>query len=446
LILIFIEPPFVVPDENKHYINICRISHGGIFPDVENGMIGSYITAEERDFLAIFEGTFVNNGNRYDFHSAAAHSQRVPDPTMVFYPTTDATINQTPYLLPAFAIILVRFLIGSLNAFNAYLVAKFANLIFYAVIVRWALIRTKAFRHVMFFLALMPMSIFQAASASYDACLIASAFLLFAFLTKILLSDDTVKICKEDIVAICLASVFLVGVKFAYAPILVLLFAIPIAKFGNLKKYFLCIGLVGGMAVLFYLVPTIVNGVLSANVETVLTDAQIAHKAYVREHFFILPKVIWKTTTYYHHYWVESFFGILGWLDTNFPRFFIGLLSLVLGIAVFTDASSVKGIRWNARLLSWAGVTVFFVCSISAMYISWNPILMGTVGGEIAYGAQGRYFIPIALFVFLIVANPLLCRCKIKKPIEGFCEKTVTVASLISLILTALLVFIRYWI
>ena len=130
LILIFIEPPFVIPDENKHYINICRISHGGLFPDVENGRMGSYITAEERDFLAIFEGKFVNNDNTYDLHSAVAHSQRTPDPTMVFYPTTDAGIMPMSYLIPSIAIILVRILNGSLNAFNAYLVAKFANLIF----------------------------------------------------------------------------------------------------------------------------------------------------------------------------------------------------------------------------------------------------------------------------------------------------------------------------
>ena len=265
------------------------------------------------------------------------------------------------YLIPSIAIILVRILNGSLNAFNAYLVAKFANLIFYAIIVRWALIKTKMLRNTMFFLALMPMSIFQAASASYDACLIASAFLLFAFVTKILLSDESTKIVKEDIVAICLASVFLIGVKIAYAPLLLVLLAIPIAKFGNLKKYFFCIGLVVGMGVVFYLIPNVVIRVLSANVESVLTEAQIAHSAYVRENPSILPKVIWKTTTFFHHYWVESFFGILGWLDTNFPRFFIGLLSLVLCFTVFADASSVKGIRWNARLFSWAGITIFFV-------------------------------------------------------------------------------------
>ena len=31
LILIFLEPPFSIPDENAHFINICRISNGSLF-------------------------------------------------------------------------------------------------------------------------------------------------------------------------------------------------------------------------------------------------------------------------------------------------------------------------------------------------------------------------------------------------------------------------------
>ena len=444
LILIFIEPPFVIPDEYKHYINICRISHGGVFPDVENKMIGSYITAEEKNFLEIFEGLYVNNDNIYDLHSAVAHSQRIPDSTMVFYPTTDATIKPTPYLIPAVTIAIVRFFLGSLNAFNAYLVAKLANLVFYAVIVRWALLRTKALHNTMFLLALMPMTIFQAASASYDSCLMASSFLLFAFLTKILLSDADCQICREDVFAICLASVFLVGVKIAYAPILLVLLAIPIVKFGSLKRYFQCIGLVAGIAVLFYLAPSIVIRVISANAETVLTEAEIAQQAYIRENFWVFPKMVWKTTLYYHDFWEESFFGILGWLDTRFPKFFVTLFFFALVSTALTEVSSIQNLCWKARLFSWVGITTFFIGSVCKMYVSWNPVL-GIVGGEIAHGMQGRYFIPIALFMIVVLANPLLCRLKFRKTIDGFRANAVPVTALISSIMTVLVVFIRYW-
>ena len=50
LLLIFLEPPFVCPDEAAHYLNICRISRGDIFLDVQDGAVGSWLTAEEIDY------------------------------------------------------------------------------------------------------------------------------------------------------------------------------------------------------------------------------------------------------------------------------------------------------------------------------------------------------------------------------------------------------------
>ena len=445
LVMIFIEPPFVIPDENKHFINICRISHGSVFPQVKDGAVGSYITAEELDFLAIYEGAFINNDKTHDLHSMVAHSQRVPTEDLVFYKTGDATLNPTPYLVPAFAIAVLRFLLGSLNAFNSYFVAKLANLIFYVIVVRWALLKTKVLRKTMFLLALMPMSMFQAASASYDGCLISASFLLFAYVTKILLSDEDYKIGKEDIFAICFAAAFLIGVKVAYAPMILVLLAIPVKKFGSTKRYLSCVGAVAGLAVLFFGVPMIANRLITANCETVTSEVQLLQQQFIRENPAILPKMFFNTIDYFSGYYLEGFFGILGWLDTNFPAMIVKLFFMVLFFTALVEVSTVKGIRWNMRVLSWAGITVFVVGTVYTMYAVWNPILTGIVGGDVAYGGQGRYFIPIALFLFLIFANPLLKKLKAVRRVEGFLENAVSMTALITMCLTTFVLFARYW-
>ncbi len=445
MLLLFLEPPFVIPDENKHYLNVCRVSHGNIFVNVKDGSIGSYITAEELDFYALFDGKFVNNDNVFDLHSAVAHSQRVPDSTQAFFATTDATLNPTPYLIPAAVVAMCRFLFGSLNAFNSLFIARLANLLFYVIVIRWALMKTKALRGTMFLLALMPMSIFQACSASYDGCLIASSFLLFAYATRILLSPTDYQITREDIFAICFATVFIVGAKVAYAPLILLLLAIPIKKFGSLKRYFSCIGAVAAIGVLFYVVPAIVTKIITAGVDMPLTEAQILQQEYVKENFFVIPKVIYHTTKHFSGYWSEGFFGILGWLDTNFPAMFVKLFLIALSVSAVTELCSVKGIRWNARLLSLAGVTVFYVGTVYTMYVKWNPVLTGIVGGDLAYGGQGRYFIPIVLFLFLVAANPLLTKFKYREKVDSFREQAIPMVSFFYLGLTALMLFLRYW-
>ena len=51
IFIIFLMPPFVSLDENYHFLNVVRMSHGDIFVDVEDGVIGSYITTEEVEFF-----------------------------------------------------------------------------------------------------------------------------------------------------------------------------------------------------------------------------------------------------------------------------------------------------------------------------------------------------------------------------------------------------------
>lgn len=449
LIMIFIEPPFVIPDENKHFINVCRVSHGGIFPQVKDDTVGSFITAEELDFLAIYDGRFINNDNTHDLHSMVAHSQRIPTEDLVFYKTTDATLNPTPYLIPAFAIAVLRFLFGSLNAFNSYFVAKVANLILYVILVRWALLETKILRKTMFLLALMPMTLFQAASASYDGGLIAASFLLLAFLSKILLSDQEYVITKSDVLAICISAVFLIGVKIAYAPILLVLFSIPLKKFGSIKRYLICIGMVAGLGVLFFCVPWIANRLITANCPPTTTELQILQKAYVRENPMIIPKMFFHTFAHFSGYYLESFFGILGWLDTNFPAMVVKFFLAVLFTTAIFECSSITGIQWKTRMLSWCGVTIFVVGTVYTMYVVWNPVLTGIIGGNLAYGGQGRYFIPIVLFLLLIVANPLLNKQRVsgvKCRVEQFLADAVPVTSLITLCMTVFILFARYWI
>ncbi len=447
LMLILLEPPFVCPDENTHFLNICRISRGDFFPTVVDGQIGCYLTEEELNYFQSYGGIYNGMSDLlpYDYSTFRQLIDRQPSGELVFYATTSIQINPMSYLLPALSVAVFKALTRGLSSYLIVSLAKITNLFFYAIVIRWALKKTPVFRNSMFLFALMPMSLFQGASTSYDAFLIPTSFLLFAYATKILCAPEDYKISREDIFAICFACAFLFGAKIAYAPLVLILLAICHKKFGGWKQWGICVGLVGAVGVVFFLIPSLINGAITKEFAPPLTEVQIAHKAYVAENLHRFPIVIQKTFKTFGTFWLSSFIGVLGWLDTSFPKPFLILFVLAFGFNALLDMCHTKGISRRARFLSLASVLIFFLGTIWTMYTVWNPVLTNTAGGDIAYGGQGRYFIPVVLFVLISFSNNLLERLPFGTKLEKFRYSMVRVTGVASASLTVLLILVRYW-
>lgn len=448
LLLIFLEPPFVCPDENAHYLNICHISHGHLFAAVEGEQFGVYMTPEEFELLSVHAGDYHlrENNFTYDLETALEFANRPVSEELMFVETKYATINPLPYLLPAAFVGLLRLLGFGLNGYATIVLGKVANLLLYALLVRHAIKKTGAMRHTMFLLALMPMAIFQGASLSYDALLIAGSFVLFAYATKILTSEEHEHITGEDLAWISVSAAALIGCKIAYAPLVLLLLAIPVKKFGTAKRYFACVGTVVGVMAVVWLVPAAVNGALTGDIQPAASELMQQQQAYFNENPTHLFTVILATVKHFGAYWAESFFGILGWLDTQFPMPFVLLFFLLLFFSFVTEAGSVQGIRWLARVLSLLSVLIFFVGTLYTMYVKWNPELVGIVGGDLAYGGQGRYFIPPMLFFMLSFSCPLLQKLHVRHGAELLRERVVTLTATGYLLLTVVVLFARYWV
>ena len=445
MLLIFIEPPLVVPDENTHFLNICRIYHGSLFANIENNVEGSRITAEEYDFIVSYQGIYngEDNPTRFDYATMRELSKRSVSQDMVLMKSDLSEINPAAYMVPVVGVILGRVFLGSLNAYAILIISKITNLIFYGAIVRLAILRTGAFRNTMFLLALMPMSIFQAASASYDVMLIAGSLLLFAEVTRILLNDEITQIGKDNIVLVCVACVFLISVKIAYAPLILILLSIPVKKFGGWKKWGFCAGMIVALGAVFWLIPTIVTYVRSIIEPNPILAEQ---KAYVLAHPSAFPKAIFHSFKHFGGYWLETYFGILGWLDTYFPTAFFRLFIMLSSLVALVEACDIVKVSWKVRVLAAIGIFVFIVGTFYTVYLQWNPILVGIIGGNLIYGIQGRYFIPIALLFVLIFSNPLLKKIKYRDAIYNIVARIVPCISLCYLTFTVALLVIRYWI
>ncbi len=441
--LLILKPPFVTPDENVHYLNICHISHGNLFADVQDGEAGFTLSAEEYQLFLDY-GDFYNgkgNENRYSFDTARDLFGRAASEETVFYPSQYATMNPTAYL-PSGVIAWLVGLIVPLNGFGILCLARAVNLCFFAFVMRLALKKTAALPKTMFVLALMPMTIFQGASASYDAILIPCCFLLFAYVTRLLATSEPITVW--DIAAVLFACACIFGVKVAYAPLALILLSLGIKRFGSKWKFFTCAGCVVAAGAVFYLLPSAVHAILCRDVVTVPTQASIDHIAYVKSHWYLMPWVFLRTTGHHLAVWAEAFVGKLGWLDTRMPIPFTVLLLLFLLFVAVTEICDTRGVKKSTRILSFVGFCIFYVGTLFVMYIAFNPI-EGGVGSTLALGIQGRYFIPAIPFLFLTCANTKLERVESRENIELWRNRLILPSMAISLCITAVVVWLRYW-
>jgi len=106
---------------------------------------------------------------------------------------------------------------------------------------------------------------------------------------------------------------------------------------------------------------------------------------------------------YYRSYIVESFVGVLGWLDVELPDIltYTYLLLIVMAALVLSDEKI--RIRWPEKTLFVFLLVVTFVVVETAMYL-----YATRVGRDRVFGVQGRYFIPMAPLFFMLFYNRYL--------------------------------------
>lgn len=459
LLFIMIEAPFAVPDEDVHYANICRILHGRLIPDVENGQLGSYLTGDEHAFVKYYcqksdvtgipnIRAFYHSGLSEDIHHGLYNLYDDPNHScdaQIFFEHSASGINSLSYVFPVAVLSIVKLFVGTVNPYNILMTSRIVTLLFYIIVTAIALAKTRAFRKTMFLLALMPMTIFQAASISYDATLVSCFFLLFAYLTR-LWFDTNAKVRIEDIIVITLTVTMIVCVKVGYSPILLVLFSIPIKKFTSKKQYLACIGCVLGAIALTHGIHNIaMNVAVDPNATNMITEAQIAQREYFNSNFFRFPVIIFNTFVEQSAYIASSFVGYLGWLDIALPRPFIILFYVVLIFTTITEAGDIRGVRPNVRVLSLLSFLAFMLASLYTMYVSWTPVSMESVGGNVINGFQGRYFIPFVLFVLIAISSPLLRKIKIADKLNEISDRVVTPWACIGLVLTCAVLVLKYF-
>ncbi|MGQ0613905.1 MAG: DUF2142 domain-containing protein [Planctomycetaceae bacterium] len=406
LALVFLTPPFQVADEPHHLFRAYQISQGRVTGEKGGGTL-------PRSLQEVAGGTSSRFG-RQDWSRIRSGLLRPLAPEdETFVPFANTVIQApAPYLPQALAIALAR-PFGAPPLVLLYL-ARLANLACAVCLTALAIRVAPAFRWGFALLGLMPMTIFQSASASPDACTTAAAFLFVACIL-----NSNVPFLRLFVLA-----VFVVLSKQAYLCLVLLAFAQP----GRWRQ---SIALVGASVVATGLWAWQVRALyvpLRPGVDPV-EQARLVLGAPLRFLALVVHDYGHHTLRYFNH-----FVGELGWADTPVPH---GLpraygISLLVAALAACDTRMLARTRVLLLLVFSAGLL-----SISGLvYLSWNA-----VGADQIQGIQGRYFLPLAPCALLALQNRTMRAERFRK----WTPRAAAAFSALALAMTLTTVVRRYW-
>lgn len=458
ILIIYLTPPMCSPDENIHFIDAYAVSNGEWFPSVEDGRLGRWLPNCVYNFVVDnTKKVDREDGNKYTWKEMDSNNSCVTDKgaEKLFYVSASTAISPISYFVASTGMLLFKgfcavFASGYASPYNLLIIGKLSNLLFYGIVIWYALKMTPYYKNIMFMIALMPMSIFLGASLNYDSILIAVTLYFFAFLMKILHADDKYQVTKKDIVRVCFITFCLVGIKQLYAPLLALLLIVPVKKFKDNKQYFTAISAVIITGVIAYL-PNLILHISTSEYISPYIQYEIEQKQYVVHNIFNFLKIVLTTFKESMPYFITSFIGCLGNLDTNFMFPFILIFGIILCFVAFFDVSRIKRTDIKLRIGSVVLIGVIIIIASYVMYVGWTSIPeIAGVGYPIVSGLQGRYFIPLFMFGIAVFSNNVLYRINFIENHLRIWEKRVDYLTKMTMIimdiLTIVILLLRFYI
>ncbi len=390
LALLVVTPPFQAPDESVHFYRSYQVSELGLLATERGGLIGGELPSSLSRLVPHFLDLHFFPDRKQDIGVLRAQFAVALNPHEREFVDfrSSAFYSPIPYIPQAIGIAAGRFFgAGPLLLFYA---GRLANLFVFLALV-WASVRAMpAHAWVMALIALMPMTMFMAASVSPDSLTVAMALLFTAKIFLLVVEPE-----KESrfspwwIMALAL----MIGLCKGYLPLLLLVFLVSPRRFRRGSAYAAwaaCVLAAGAGSLAIWAWAT---GELFVPTEPGLSpNAQflsIAHRP-------------WKIAGPLIDTWLDrdfisfieqSFVGRLGYLDTHLPVALVHMYVAALFFTALLDAPR------RTMALNITGRVLCGLIALSTMLLvsAWLYITYTPPGNTVSiHGIQGRYFIPVA--------------------------------------------------
>jgi uncharacterized membrane protein len=387
-VFIIITPPFQVPDEGAHFFRAYQTSTWNLKLDKRDGRVGADLPRSLMETRRLFDDIPLHPSrtvNKSLYNQALSLNARdsafcwtiLPYPPVAYIgQSVGIWIGKAVSASPLIWLYLARI-------FNLLL---FLLMAFYAI--RWM----PEMKWGLALLALMPMTLYEAASTSADVYTIGISFLMTAFLLRCAASDH--KLILRDIFILLAGTALLALAKPGYSPIILLAFLIPAKRFGSQKRKLLAIG---GMLAIALIIGVFCIFAMRDFVWAPPGVDSASQFRFILTHPFFYVALVFRCIFRASQF--GSFIGWFGWLELRLPLWIIIPYFLLLALVAFERKKNPVTMKQRWII---GGVFALLVYAVFTMqYLSYTPI-----GKRSVDSIQGRYFIPFApLLLFLFYSR-----------------------------------------
>jgi uncharacterized membrane protein len=406
-LLLFLTPPFQVPDEPAHFLRAYQVSELGVFAHRPRGQGPNRVHFGgrlPRSLLAVFVKVSADvpghREHKQDLTQLLVSLHTPLRPEEREFIGFDNTARYPPilYLPQAIGIRFARALGAS--ALLILYAGRLGSVAAWLLCGYWTLRIIPIGRWFVFALLLMPMSIFEAASLSADVVTNSLTFLFIAFIIGWAL-DPTLRIGVGRLAVLVVLGALVALCKAVYTPVVLLILMIPRPRFlsGSRRAYWLSCAVV--IAISF---AACIAWWLPATLHSVpIREGDIdGHRQllFILHHpvQFLSMNVRSLEPTY-----LGATIGNLGWLDTPMGRPFLSCYAALLLLAALAEGHKQICVGLWPRCLAAACALIAWLAVDTASYLTWTP-----VGAPRIEGLQGRYLIPFLPLGALLLYNRCL--------------------------------------
>lgn len=404
--MIFLIPPFNVPDESSHFCKSFVMSY------FKNEDDGGYTKLP--GFVKEFSDKYLHSVHKVgiEYSGVNYYSDIYLDCDYEDYSeAADINYTNTKYLnflayLPSTLVIFICRNLG-FSPLLLLLISRFVNLIVAIIGAYFAIKITPKFKRIFFVVCLFPILLQQSAAINQDYLTNVVSIFFIAYVLKCKYSVNAME--KKDKIILLVTTLVLAFCKFGYFPVTLTLFLIPNEKFKN-KKEALTLKIVTVIAMI--IISYLVSGATASSIDGQM--GEYYSLKYVFSHPFDTIKIYFNTML------IRLQSDVLLSLFDGFLYSTVAhkaTLSLILTLCylclIFTNDEDDVKLTKKERIMFILPAIMIFGIVYSVAFIGWT-----TFGSRTIWGIQSRYFIPAVLLLYIgISGNLIQIKCKNKNMI-----------------------------
>lgn len=304
-----------------------------------------------------------------------------------------------------------------ISIYGCSVLGKWMNLWCYVLLTYWGIKKIPIYKNLMMVVALLPMTIYQAASFSYDTLINGFSF-LFIGLCFYYAFGEKEKLSWKNLMLLGVILALIFTCKYIYVILGLLVFLIPKERFGTKKEYWKAFGIAIIpllVILLLYLVKMVSTQAGASAAVSVEETVQITQLDYVKQNPLTFIKVIVGTLISNLGLYMEML-NTLGWLNYSLNILQTIVPFILIAVACLDTDGVRERIKIHHQILCFITAIVVVVMGMVGLYLMDN--VANSVGAEVVTGYQTRYAIPVLLPLLAILGNG-----RVENRIIGFSTK-----------------------